>query len=81
MFSDVCGLFSPAAIMFTVAMLQQATVKPPNIIAHEKDFKFHVQAQTGAYSCLLLCLSEPNMLILVPLKARRDLESIDFWSI
>ena len=25
-------------------------------IAHEKGFKFHVQPQTGAYSCLLLPL-------------------------
>ena len=37
--------------MFTVALLQQATVKLPNIIAHEKGFKFHAQPQTGAYSC------------------------------
>ena len=37
---------------FTVAILQQATAKPHNIIAHEKGFKFHAQAQTGAYSCI-----------------------------
>ena len=36
--------FDPKAIvMFTVAILQRATVKPPNIIAHGKGFKFHVQ--------------------------------------
>ena len=27
--------------MFTVVILQQATVKPSNIIAHEKGFEFH----------------------------------------
>ena len=32
--------------------IQQATVKPPNIIAHKQSFKFQVQPQTGAYSCL-----------------------------
>ena len=32
--------------MFIVAILQQATVKPPNIIAHEKGFKFHAQHET-----------------------------------
>ena len=46
-------VLSPTAIvMFTVAMLQQATVMPPNIIAHEKGFEFHAQPLTGAYSCL-----------------------------
>ena len=42
---------SPTAIvMFTVAILKQATVKPANIIAQEKGFKFHAQPQTGASS-------------------------------
>ena len=39
--------------MFTVAILgilERATVKPANIITHEKGFKFHAQPQTGAYS-------------------------------
>ena len=37
---------SPTAIvMFTFAILQQATVKLPNIIAHEKGFKFTAQIQ------------------------------------
>ena len=40
--------------MFTVAILQLATVKPPNIITHEKSFQFHAQPQTGAYSCYSL---------------------------
>ena len=40
--------------MFTVAILQKAKVKPPNIIAHEKDFKFHAQPKTGEYSCYFL---------------------------
>ena len=43
---------SPTAIvMFTVATLQRATIKPPNIISLENGFKFHAQPQTGAYSC------------------------------
>ena len=42
--------------VFTVAILQRATVKPPNIIALEKVFKFHAQPQTGAYSCYVLVL-------------------------
>ena len=37
--------------MLAVAILQQATVKPPNIIAHEKVLTFQAQPQTGAYSC------------------------------
>ena len=47
-----CVLLSPTAIVvFTVAILQQTRVKPPNIIAHEKGFKIHAKPQTGAYSC------------------------------
>ena len=50
--TDFCVFISPTAIvMFTVAILQRATVKPPNIIAHEKGFNFHAQPKTGAYSC------------------------------
>ena len=47
----VLSLYPTAIVMFTVAMLQQATVKPSNINAHEKGFKCHAQPQTGAYSC------------------------------
>ena len=49
-----CVFSFTAIVMFTVAILEQATlttVKPPNIIAHENDFKFNAQPQTGAYSC------------------------------
>ena len=35
-----CVFLSPTAIvMFTVAILQRAAVKPPSIIAHEKGFQ------------------------------------------
>ena len=51
--------------MFTVAILQQATVKPPNFIANEKASKFHAQPQTGAYSCLALFVMGPSTLQLL----------------
>ena len=44
-------IMAPTA-MFTVTILQRAKFKPPNIIAHEKGFRFHAQPTTGAYSCL-----------------------------
>ena len=48
--NDSCVVLSPAAIVtFTVTILQQATVKPPNIIVLEKGFTFYAQPQTGAY--------------------------------
>ena len=46
--------------MFTVAILQRATVKPTNNLDHEKDFKFHAQPQTGAYSCFSVI--KPNVI-------------------
>ena len=57
------GSWSPAAI---VAILQQATVKPPNIIAHEKGFKSHAQPQTGAYSCSNSCFNSYSLPRTVP---------------
>ena len=41
-----------AIVMFSVAILQEATAKPPNILAHEKSFKFTAPPQTGANSYL-----------------------------
>ena len=42
---------STAIAMFSVALLPQASVNPPNIVDHENGFKCHAQPQTGAYSC------------------------------
>ena len=36
--------------MFTVAILQRATVIPPNIIAREKGFTFYAQRKIDVYS-------------------------------
>ena len=47
---DILKKSGTAIVMFSVAILQQATAKPPNIIAHEKSFKFTAQPQTGANS-------------------------------
>ena len=33
-----------------IAILQRATVKPPNNIVHKKGFKYDAQSQTGAFS-------------------------------
>ena len=55
-FAEKWSLAPTAIIMFTVAILQQAMVKPSNIIAHKKDFKLHAQPQTGAYSCYTFLL-------------------------
>ena len=43
--NDDCAFLSPTAIIMfiNVAILQQATVKPPNIISHGKGSKFHAQ--------------------------------------
>ena len=49
----LCFLSPTAIIMFTVFILQQATVKPPNIIAHEKGFKFYEQPQTMAHNVFI----------------------------
>ena len=58
-----CVFLSPTAIvMFPVTILQRATVKPPNIIAHEKGFKFHAQPQTGL-DIIILTLSQKSCTI------------------
>ena len=50
--NDGCVFLSLTTIvMFRVAILQQASLKAPNIIAHQMGLKCHAQPQlTGAYS-------------------------------
>ena len=35
----------------TASYTLHSTVKPRNIIAYKKGFKFHAQPKTGTYSC------------------------------